>query len=100
MYQRLIKSSQNADVAPFRTPGSSLIQRYGEIGAVASRGLAPEDLEEIKHNLEGLTMDIPDFIVDELPRRYQRHNVGVSTSVGRLLHHVAWVVVCYLEQHP
>jgi hypothetical protein len=100
MYPRLIKSSQNADVAPFRPPGSSPIQRHGEIGTVAGRGVAVEDLEEIEHNLEGLTMDIPDITVDELPRRYQCHTVGISTSIGRLLHRVAWAVVCYHEKHP
>jgi hypothetical protein len=87
-------------VAPFRPPGSSPIQRRGEIGAVVGRGVAAEDLEEIEHNLEGLTMNIPDITVDELPRRYQCHTVGVSTSIGRLLHRVAWEVVCYSEQHP
>jgi hypothetical protein len=91
----------NADVAPFRPPGSSPIQRRGEAGVVVVRDrVAAEDLEEIEHNLEGLTMDIPDITVDELPRRYQCQIVGVSTSIGRLLRRVAWEVVFYHEKHP
>jgi hypothetical protein len=100
MYLRLIKSSQNADVAPFRPLGSSPIQRHGEISVVVGRGLAVEDLEKIEHNLEGLTMDIPEIIVDELPQRYQCHIVGISASIGQFFRRVAWVVVFYHEQHP
>ena len=47
------------------------------------------DLEAIEQNLEGLTMNIPDATVDELPRHYQCHTVGVSASIGRLLRKVA-----------
>jgi hypothetical protein len=67
MYPRLIKISQNEDVAPFRPPGTSPIHRRGETGAMAGRVVEVEDLEQIKQNLEGLTMDIPDITVDELP---------------------------------
>jgi hypothetical protein len=86
-------------VGPYRPPGSSPIQRRGERGVVVGRGVV-EDLEEIEQNLEGLTMNIPDATVDELPRHYQCHTVGVSTSIGRLLRRVAWEVVCYNEKHP
>jgi hypothetical protein len=99
MYPRLIKSSQNVDVAPFRPPGSSPIQRCGEVGIAAGRGVVVEYLEEIKHNLKGLTMDIPDITVDDLPRCYQLHIVGVSTSIGRLLRRVAREVFFYHEEH-
>jgi hypothetical protein len=54
-------------VAPYRPSVSSLIQRHGEIGAVEGLGVAAEDIEEIEHNLEGLTMKIPNITVDELP---------------------------------
>ena len=67
---------------------------------MVGRGVAVEDLEEIEQNLEGLTMNIPEITVEELPRCYQLHTIGVSTSIGRLLHRVAWEVVCYNEQHP
>jgi hypothetical protein len=45
-------------------------------------------------------MDIPDITVDELPRHYQCHTVGVSTSIGRLLRRVAQEVFFYHDQHP
>jgi hypothetical protein len=45
-------------------------------------------------------MNIHDAMVDELPRHYQRHTIGISTSIGRLLHRVARAIVCYREQHP
>jgi hypothetical protein len=64
-------------VTPFRPPGSSPIQRLGEICAVVGRRVATEDLKEIEHNLEGLTMDIPNITMDELPRRYQCHTIGI-----------------------
>jgi hypothetical protein len=87
-------------VAPFRPPGSSPIEIHGEIGVVADQGVTTKDLEEIEHNLEGLTMDIPDITVDELPQCYQCHMVSVSTSIGHLLHRVAWEVVCYHDHYP
>jgi hypothetical protein len=76
-------------VVPYHPPGSSPIQIRGEIGIMVGQGVAVEDLEEIEQNLEGLTMNIPDITVDELPRCYQHHTVGVSTSIGRLLRRVA-----------
>jgi hypothetical protein len=87
-------------VAPFQPPGSYPIQRCRDIGTVVGRGMAAEDIEEIEQNLEGLTTNIHDITVDEFPRCYQRHIVGVSTSIGRLLHQVAQEVVCYSEKHP
>jgi hypothetical protein len=41
-----------------------------------------EDYEEVEQNLEGLTTDIPDMPLGEVPRRYQHHTVGVSESIG------------------
>jgi hypothetical protein len=87
-------------VALYCPLGSSPSQRRGEIGVVAGRGVVVEDLEEIEQNLEGLTMNIPDIMVDELLRRYQCHTVGVSTSIGRFLRRVAQAVVCSNKQHP
>jgi hypothetical protein len=54
----------------------------------------------VEQNLEGLTVDIPDMPLEEVPRRDQRHTVGVSGSMSRLLHRVARVVMCYHERHP
>jgi hypothetical protein len=58
-----------------------------------------EDYEAVEKNLEGLTVDISDITIGEIPRRYQRHTVGVSESINRLLRRVARVVVCYREHH-
>jgi hypothetical protein len=48
-----------------------------------------EDYEAIEQNLEGLTADVPDITIGEILRCYQRHTVGVSESLSRLLHRVA-----------
>ena len=37
-----------------------------------------EDLRDIEENLQHLTMGIPDMTIDEVPRRYQCHIIGVS----------------------
>ena len=59
-----------------------------------------EDYQAVEQNLEGLTTYIPDMPLGEVPRRDQRHTVGVSESMSRLLRRVFWVVVCYHECHP
>jgi hypothetical protein len=59
-----------------------------------------EDYQVVEQNLEGLTTDIPDMPLEEVPRRDQRHTVGVSRSMSRLLHRVARAVMCYCECHP
>ena len=59
-----------------------------------------DDYEAMEQNLEGLTTDIPDMSIEEVPRHYQCHIVGVSDSLSRLLRQVAWAVVCYRERHP
>jgi hypothetical protein len=45
-------------------------------------------------------MHIHGATVDEIPRHYQRHTMGVSAAIGRLLRRVPWTVACYSEQHP
>ena len=59
-----------------------------------------EDYEAVEQNLEGLTVDVLDIAIGEIPRHYQRHTVGMSESLSRLLRRVARVVVCYRERHP
>jgi hypothetical protein len=54
----------------------------------------------VEQNLEGLIADIPDMTLEEIPRRDQRHTVGVFAAMGRLLRGVARAVVCYHEHHP
>jgi hypothetical protein len=63
-------------------------------------GWDANDYEAMEHNLEGLTMDIPDMLIEEVLRRYQCHTVGMSNSLSRLLCQVAWAIVCYRERHP
>jgi hypothetical protein len=92
------KLFDNIDVGPHRPPGTSPIQRRGE--AVEVAGLVVADYEAIEQNLEGLTTDVPDISIDEIPRHYQHHTMGVSSSLSRLLRRVARAVMCYHEQHP
>jgi hypothetical protein len=53
----------------------------------------------VEQNLEGLMHDVTDMPLEEIPRRDQRHTVGVSTSMGRLLRRVARTLACYREHH-
>jgi hypothetical protein len=76
----------------------SPIHRHGEKGVM--EGVATMDLEVIEKNLEGFTMNILDATVDELPRHYQSHTIGVSPSIGRLLRRVERAVFCYNENNP
>jgi hypothetical protein len=54
----------------------------------------------VEQNLQGLMVDVPDMILEEIPRRDQHHTMGVSASMGRLLHGVARTLVCYRDHHP
>jgi hypothetical protein len=88
----------NTDVGPYRPPDTSPIQRRGEVAAIVPQ--YAKDYQVVEQNLEGLTTDIPDMTLEEIPRRDQRHTVGVSAAMGRLLRTVAREVVCYHERHP
>jgi hypothetical protein len=88
----------DAYVGPYRPPSSSPIQRRGERDVIV--GVVVADFETIEKNMDGLTMNIPDVSIDDVPRHYQIHIVGVSTSIHRLLRKVARAIVCYSEQHP
>ena len=87
----------NTDVGPYRPPGTSPNQRRGE---VATAPQYVEDYQVVQQNLEGLTADIPDMTLEEVPRRNQRHTIGVSASMSQLLRRVAREVMCYHEHHP
>jgi hypothetical protein len=63
-------------------------------------GWDAEDYDVIEKNLEGLMTNIPNISIEEILRHYQRHVVGVSGSLSRLLCRVAREVVCYCERHP
>ena len=54
---------------------------------------------ELEENLERLILDIPNASINCLPLRYQRATVGVPGRFSRLLHRVAWAVMCYHEHH-
>jgi hypothetical protein len=87
--QELIKKSlfDDTDVGPYRPPGTYPIQRRGEAAPVARWDV--EDYEAVEQNLEGLTADVLDIAIGEIQRHYQRHTVGVSKSINRLLCRVA-----------
>ena len=67
-------------MGPYRSPGTSPIQQRGEVALVPRWDV--EDYEALEKNLEGLTTNIPDMTIGEVPRNYQRHTVGVSESIG------------------
>ena len=71
-------------MGPYLPPGSSPIQRRGERGVVEVIVVA--DFKTIEQNLEGLTVNILDASIDDIPRHYQCHTVGVSASIDRLFH--------------
>jgi hypothetical protein len=73
-------------VGPYRPPSTSPIQRRGEVAAAPQYA---EDYQVVEQNQEGLTIDIPDMPMEEVPQRNQRHTVGVSASMSRLLCRVA-----------
>jgi len=59
-----------------------------------------EGEDDLVQNLEALTRGIPDYgRLADVPRAYQRHTVGVSTRVHRLLRRVVRAVVCYHEHN-
>ena len=91
------KCIDNTDVGAYRPAGSSPAQRRGE--AVVPVPQYAEDYLTVEKNLEGLMHDVPDMPLEEIPRRDQRHTVGVSASMGRLLRKVARTLVCYREHH-
>ena len=59
-----------------------------------------EEYKAVEHNLEGLTADVPDIGIGEIPRLYHHHTVGVFNSLSLLLRRVARAIVCYHEHHP
>jgi hypothetical protein len=52
------------DVGPYRTSGTSPIQRRGEVAGVPQYA---EDYQVVEQNLEGLTANIPDMPLEEVP---------------------------------
>ena len=61
--------------------------------------MAAEVLAELEHDLEHLTADMPETIMDDIPIRLQRHVVAVPGPFRRFLRKVARAVVSYREHH-
>jgi hypothetical protein len=80
--QELTRKSlfDGTDVGPYRPLGTSPIHRRGEAAPVARWDA--EDYEVVEQNLEGLTVDIPNMAIVEIPRCYQCHTMGVSESIS------------------
>ena len=70
----------DTDVGPYQPPGTSPIQQRGEVALVPQWDV--EDYQAVEQNLEGLTADILDMPLGEVPQHYQCHTVGVSESIG------------------
>ena len=80
----------HADVGAARPGGDSPLDRRDGACFVPQGDAITRELEE---NLDRLTLDIPDASIDDLPMRYQRLAVGVSSRFSRLLHRVARAVM-------
>ena len=95
MYVNETEYSQ-ADVGSTKTGGASPIDRR-----VGSHFVHREcdEMTELEYNLNRLTLDIQNILVDDLPRTYQRHTMGVSGHFGCFLCRVARTIMCYHEHH-
>ena len=40
--------------------------------------IGDDEITKLEENLGHLTLDIPNVVIDDLPRRFQRHTAGVS----------------------
>ena len=58
-----------------------------------------EELEDLKENLQRLTVGIPKMTTDEVPRPYQHHTTGFSRRISSLLRRVAQDIPCYHAHH-
>ena len=58
-----------------------------------------DELTELEENVDRLSLDILDAAIDDLPRRFQRHTMGVSGLFSHFLHRVARAIMYYHEHH-
>jgi hypothetical protein len=82
MFIQILKTKfdcDDTDVGPYQPPGTSPIQRRGE---VATAPQYAEDYQVVEQNLEGLTANIPYMSLEEVSRRDQHHTIGVSGSMS------------------
>lgn len=70
------------------------------IDVVAPYQEGSDNEEDITRNLKGLTDGISEYArIGDMPRRYQRHTVGVSNRILQLLSRVARAISCYHDHH-
>ena len=87
-----------ADVGPERPAGMSPIARRIPHD-FDPQGEGDEE-DEIVRNLEGVTRGVPEYArLDDVPRAYHRHTVGVPSRIHRLLRQLVRTVTCYHENH-
>ena len=84
------------DVSPERPAGMLLIAQR------APRNFDPHgeggEGEEIVQNLEGITCGFLEYArLDDVPRAYQRHTIGVPSRIHHLLRRLVQAVTCYHE---
>ena len=97
---KLIVKVSNANVGPQRPATLRPYERKQPVAAApAPQDESAETLAELESHLEPLTGDIPDTIIDDIPRRLQRYVIGVPRPFRRFLCKVARAVVSYRDHH-
>ena len=87
-----------ADVSPERPAGMSPIGRRTLL-AYDPQGEGGEG-DALVQNLEGIARGVPDYAhLSNVPMAYQRHTLGVSSHLHRLLRQLVRAVTCYHEHH-
>ena len=95
------KNVQNADVGPRRPANLRAFERrHPPALPPAPQDAAAKMLVELEHDLERLTVNIPETTLDDIPIRLQRHVVAVPGPIRRFLCKVARAVVSYRDHHP
>ena len=91
------KNFQNADVGPRRPANLRPFERRLPVAAApAAQDEATETLNELEHDLEHLTADIPKTTIDDIPIRLQHYVVGSQDLIGGSC--VGWPVQwCHIE---
>ena len=96
----IVKLSKNADVGPQRPANLQPYDRLHPAAPVpAPQDAAADVLAELEHDLDRLTVDIPETTMDDIPIRLQRFVVTVPGPFRRFLRKVARTVVSYREHH-
>jgi len=78
---------------------SSAVKRGGRDHPYRGDGGYPE-LEDVENYLEGLTGDLSDMELEDVPRALQHHTVRVPSRFRHFLWKVARVVAFYREHRP